>query len=99
MQGKTTVDYDLIIVGGGLAGSSLGAALAREGRHVLIVEREPGFRDRVRGEGMLPWGADEAQKLGIYKILAENCAHPVRWLTAPDSSRDLLETTPSSLAS
>ena len=88
------MDYDLIIVGGGLAGSSLGAALAREGRHVLIVEREPGFRDRVRGEGMLPWGADEAQKLGIYNILVENCAHPVRWLSAPDSSRDLLETTP-----
>jgi 2-polyprenyl-6-methoxyphenol hydroxylase-like FAD-dependent oxidoreductase len=72
MQGKTTVDYDLIIVGGGLAGSSLGAALAREGRHILIVEREAVFRDRVRGEGMLPWGADEAQKLGIYKILAES---------------------------
>ena len=91
------MDYDLIIVGGGLAGSSLGAALAGAGQHVLIVEREPVFRDRVRGEGMLPWGADEAQKLGIWETLAENCAHPARWLTAPDSNRDLHETTPSRL--
>jgi menaquinone-9 beta-reductase len=48
------VDYDLVVIGGGLAGSSLGAALARHGARVLIIEKEAIFRDRVRGEGMLP---------------------------------------------
>jgi flavin-dependent dehydrogenase len=48
------MDYDLAIIGGGLAGPSLGLALAKTGARVLIVEREAQFRDRVRGEGVLP---------------------------------------------
>jgi 2-polyprenyl-6-methoxyphenol hydroxylase-like FAD-dependent oxidoreductase len=91
------MNYDLAIVGGGLAGSSLGSALARAGARVIIFEREPVFRDRVRGEGMLPWGAAEARELGIHQVLTGVCAQEVRWLTAPDSNRDLIETTPSRL--
>jgi flavin-dependent dehydrogenase len=45
-------DYDVVIVGGGLAGSGLGAALAKTGARVLITEREAQFRDRVQGEGV-----------------------------------------------
>jgi len=52
------------------------------------------FRDRVRGEGMLPWGVAEARELGIYDRLLADCAHQTRWLTMPDSNRDLVETTP-----
>ena len=47
---------DAIIVGGGLGGSALAEQLARAGRNVLVLERETKFRDRVRGENMLPWG-------------------------------------------
>lgn len=31
-------DYDLAIVGGGIAGSALGLVMARQGAQVLIVE-------------------------------------------------------------
>jgi 2-polyprenyl-6-methoxyphenol hydroxylase-like FAD-dependent oxidoreductase len=79
------MDYDLAIVGGGLAGSSLGMALAKTGARVLIVEREAQFRDRVRGEGVLPWGVAEAQELGIYQPLLDGCAHETRWWTEPGS--------------
>jgi flavin-dependent dehydrogenase len=51
------MDYELVVVGGGLAGSSLGMAMAQHGARVLILEKEAAFKDRVRGEGMLPWGA------------------------------------------
>jgi 2-polyprenyl-6-methoxyphenol hydroxylase-like FAD-dependent oxidoreductase len=91
-------DYDLAIVGGGLAGSSLGTALARTGARVLIIEREAQFRDRVRGEGMQPWGAAEARALGLRQTLIEECAHETRWWTMPEENRDLIETTPSRLA-
>jgi 2-polyprenyl-6-methoxyphenol hydroxylase-like FAD-dependent oxidoreductase len=91
------MDYDLAIVGGGLAGSSLGVTLAKAGARVLIVEREAQFRDRVRGEGMLPWGAAEARELGILQPLIDGYAHETRWWTAPDDNRDLIETTPSRL--
>ena len=88
------MDFDLAIVGSGLAGSAFATAMARTGARTLIVEREPVFRDRVRGEGMLPWGVTEARELGIYDRLLADCAHQTRWLTMPDSNRDLVETTP-----
>ena len=34
-----TSDFDLLVVGGGLAGASFATALAREGARVLVVER------------------------------------------------------------
>ena len=58
--------YDLVIVGGGLAGLSLGLNMAHAGAKVLIMDREARFRDRVRGEGIFPWGCAEARSLGIY---------------------------------
>jgi flavin-dependent dehydrogenase len=39
---------DAIIVGGGLAGSTLATELARAGRKVLVLERETEFKDRTR---------------------------------------------------
>ncbi len=66
--------FDLVIIGGGLAGASLGRVMALAGYDVLIIEKETAFRDRVRGEVLLPWGSHEAQLLGIYDLLVERCA-------------------------
>ena len=66
--------YDLLIIGGGIAGSALGRAMAQNGVHVLIVERETVFRDRIRGEVLLPWGSVEAKALGLYDLLLSECA-------------------------
>lgn len=63
------MSYDLIVVGGGVTGSSLASRMASAGARVLIVERETGFRDRVRGEALQPWGVAELRKLGIAHIL------------------------------
>ena len=56
---------DVLIVGGGIAGSSLAGALARDGLGVVVLEASRQFEDRVRGESMLPWGVAEAQALGV----------------------------------
>jgi 2-polyprenyl-6-methoxyphenol hydroxylase-like FAD-dependent oxidoreductase len=63
--------FDLVITGGGLAGSSLGGVLARSGLDVLIVEKESEFRDRIRGELTFPWGHHEALSAGLDVPLAE----------------------------
>lgn len=60
---------DIVIVGGGIAGSALALVLARRGTNVTVLERQQDYADRVRGEYMHPWGVAEAQRLGIVDIL------------------------------
>ena len=91
--------YDVITVGGGLAGSSLAKSLAEQGMKVLVLERETAFRDRVRGEQMHPWGVAEMRQLGLYDLLLEACGHELPWLDMfvwPQqiAHRDLTATTP-----
>ena len=69
--------FDVVIVGGGAAGSTLGANLAREGLAVCILEREVEFTDRVRGEWLAPWGVAECKTLGIYDLLIAAGGHHV----------------------
>ena len=74
-------DFDLLVVGGGLAGASFATALAREGARVLVVERDRLYRDRVRGEVIAPWGCTEAKRLGLFDLLLDQCAREVPKLT------------------
>ena len=95
---------DAIVVGGGLGGSTLAGALAARGHGVLILERETAFKDRVRGENMLPWGVAAARRLGIADDLVAGGAHQPPWWTtyafgAVDRRRDLRQTTPHGNAS
>jgi 2-polyprenyl-6-methoxyphenol hydroxylase-like FAD-dependent oxidoreductase len=61
--------YEVVIIGGGVAGSALATVLARAGRAVLVLERSTVYRDRVRGELFQPWGVAEARRLGLYDAL------------------------------
>jgi 2-polyprenyl-6-methoxyphenol hydroxylase-like FAD-dependent oxidoreductase len=56
---------EVVIVGGGIAGASLAVVLARAGREVLVLEQQPEYRDRVRGEYLANWGVLEARELGL----------------------------------
>jgi flavin-dependent dehydrogenase len=42
--------YDIVTIGGGLAGASLAKVMAERGVRVLVLERDTRFKDRVRGE-------------------------------------------------
>jgi len=63
------MNVDVIVVGGGLAGSTLATVLGRRGHKVVVLEAETKFKDRVRGENMLPWGVAMARRLGVLEDL------------------------------
>ncbi|TGV61037.1 FAD-dependent monooxygenase [bacterium M00.F.Ca.ET.141.01.1.1] len=99
LSNRIRTDYDLIVVGGGLAGSSLAIALAGGGAKVLVVEQQEVFRDRIRGELLMPWGSLEADRLGIYDLLLKKCAIEVAYFSNSTNGsrpavRDLPATTP-----
>jgi 2-polyprenyl-6-methoxyphenol hydroxylase-like FAD-dependent oxidoreductase len=89
----TSGSFDVVTVGGGLAASALAIRMARWGARVLVLEKETKFRDRVRGEGLVPWGVTEARKLGILELLLQSCAKEVPWVEMGFGPRNLLETT------
>ena len=72
--------YDLITVGGGMAASALAKSMAESGAKVLVLEQETRFRDRIRGEYIMPWGVAELQALGILELLCSECAQKVPWI-------------------
>ena len=91
-------DYDLIVIGGGVAGSALAAGMAAAGAQTLVLEAEDSFRDRVRGEAIMPWGVAEARLLGLESVLERAGANPLPFwdsYVGADRSghRDLTRTT------
>lgn len=57
--------YDAIIVGAGIVGPSLSVALARQGRKVLVIERDLSEPNRIVGELMQPGGLKALKELGM----------------------------------
>lgn len=73
------MQHEVIIAGGSIAGSALAYTLAKSGRDVCVVESSNVFRDRVRGEGIHPWGVRHALSLGLKEVLAEANAAPCHY--------------------
>src|SRR5204863_4069204 len=66
---STTVSnamYDVAIIGGGPAGSTAGALLARAGRRVIVFEREKFPRFHI-GESLLPFSMKAFTRLGLHE--------------------------------
>ena len=62
-----------------MGGCAVAGAMARKGARVLVLEAETAFRDRVRGEALMPWGVAEARRLGIYDAIMESAGHRLPW--------------------
>ena len=58
---------------------ALAGAMAKAGADVLVLETETLFRDRVRGEAIMPWGVAEAKTLGLEDTLVKAGANPLTY--------------------
>lgn len=65
-------DYDIIIVGAGIAGTSSAIALAPEGYRILLLDRAVFPRHKPCGEGIMPQGVAVLESLDLLpEILAQ----------------------------
>src|SRR6266404_6824823 len=60
--------YDVAIIGGGPAGSTADALLARAGRRVIVLERDKFPRFHI-GESLLPFSTQTFDRLGVREKL------------------------------
>src|SRR5260370_36981292 len=95
----SSLQLDVVTVGGGLGASAFAMSMAKRGARVLILEKETRFKDRVRGEFIVTWGVTEARELGIEDLLLKTCAKEIPWVDMGFGPRNLLETTPQQLPS
>src|SRR5581483_10087843 len=61
----STVDADLLVVGGGPAGLATALHARRLGLSVIVAEPRPAPIDKACGEGLMPGGLAELTSLGI----------------------------------
>ena len=70
-------EFDVIVIGGGPAGSTTGALLAERGHRVLLLEREPFPRYHI-GESLIPYTWFTLNRLGVVDWL-RNSASPKKY--------------------
>ena len=64
-------DYDVIIVGAGVAGSSAAILLGEEGHRVLLLDRATFPRHKTCGEGIMPEGVRILDTLGALPAILD----------------------------
>ena len=67
-----SIDYDVITIGGGLDGAAIVRMLAENGKHVLVMEREIEFKDRIRGEPFVRGASSNYKNSDSTSVLARN---------------------------
>ena len=60
---------EVVVVGAGIVGCAIGAALSRDGRKVTIIERDLSEPNRIVGELLQPGGYVALTKLGLKGIV------------------------------
>jgi 2-polyprenyl-6-methoxyphenol hydroxylase-like FAD-dependent oxidoreductase len=68
---EVNTDYDVIVIGGGPAGSTVASILAREGRRVVLFEKERFPRHHI-GESLMTDTYFTFQRMGLLEKLRQS---------------------------
>ena len=77
----STYDADVLIVGGGVAGSAMAAYLLERDISVIVFEKKRFPRDKVCGEGIMPTGVRLLDKLGVLDRIPSADKSPFKGIT------------------
>ena len=67
---------DVVVVGGGLAGSAVATLLARAGREVVLLERSPAYRWHAGGVFTSPATVSALRRIGLAEDVLREVARP-----------------------
>ena len=65
-------EFDVIVSGASVAGSSTAFLLSRQGFRVLLVDKATFPRDKICGEGLMPTGAAIAARHGLFPAIRKS---------------------------
>lgn len=88
---QTQNDYDVVIVGGGPAGSTAATVLSQHGRRVLVLEKEKFPRYHI-GESLLPFGYFPLKRIGMIERM--KASHFTKKYAVQFVSRDGKQSSP-----
>lgn len=70
--------HDVLVIGAGVAGCATAIALAKQGRKVLLIERNLQEPRRIVGELLQPGGIEALRELGLEHSVDDIEARPVK---------------------
>ncbi|MBN8909667.1 MAG: FAD-dependent monooxygenase, partial [Rhodospirillales bacterium] len=82
MHSAVPPDFDIAIVGGGLAGSLLATLLGRAGRHVAVIDRHAVYPSDFRAEQIVGAQCLHFQRLGLLRAVVGDAPPVTRALAA-----------------
>lgn len=70
-------DFDVIVIGAGVAGCSVAYGLAQTGAQVLVLEKHHPMPESIKGELLQPGGLQALGQLGLLDCLEDIDAQPI----------------------
>ena len=71
--------FDICIIGAGMAGATIAAYLAPKGIKIALIDRGFTEKKRIVGELLQPGSVFKLKKKGLGHLLEGLDAHPVKW--------------------